>query len=231
MNQRKLDCSILRNPNGGSHQSKQSVRPIENAQHAVNDSLKDICTPAPGSSSHERQNGTQHDATLTACAATQSQPSELQHYIRGTLQFKDCVSVKVTPVFDSLDGKLLSLGGQTRVPSTAIIHDLIFEGCQEVNILTHRDLMPATQTSQPPAKPVQAHAKPRTPNGRQQQDASQNPPQAPPIPQHARQDAAPPTRFYGQSRPPTQMPAQTRSYGPPVPPQAYDRNQPQAYQG
>jgi hypothetical protein len=220
---------VARSPEPRNDQDLQQTRTENQGQVAA---AHEGHTPRPVARTHTPRDRAQRNATLPSSGATQGQPSQQQAYIQGYMRFTNCGEVNIgSNVAQS--GGVLPSGG-----TPLIAGDLVFEGCQVVNILTHTGPMPSTQRRQRPShKPTRRperltrrrpQTQPQSPRTHQYQAPSQHLPPVPNFGQPTQPNA--PLRTFAQPYPPPQPPTQPQSYGSTLQFHTHDPHHSQAYQ-
>jgi hypothetical protein len=224
MKKRKLDRLMPGTAKRATASSKELDQPTGTAvSTVVRQDTRDRCVPSQVAHVTQGQIGTQINAT------PKTDDNGHQSCINGILRFKDCKTVNIACNEPESNGTL--------VLRKVITGEMIFEGCEDVNILRSQDLVPSSakvqhrsrKDTQHPAQPACVNAQPQVPQEQPGQDPPQVAHQAPPVMQHVGAEAHPAAQPYGQSRPP-QPPTQAQSYGPPPPPpQTCGQDRPQPY--
>jgi hypothetical protein len=224
MKKRKLNGLMPGTAKRATASSKELDQPTGTAvSMVVRQNTKDIRVPSQVAHVTQGQIGTQINAI------PKTDDNGHQSCINGILRFKDCKTVNIACNEPESNGTL--------VPRKLITGEMIFEGCEDVNILVSQDLVPSSakvqhrsrKNTQHPAQPACVNARPQVPQEQPVQDPPQVAHQAPPVMQHVGAEAHPAAQPYGQSRPP-QLLAQAQSYGPPPPPpQTCGQDRPQPY--
>jgi hypothetical protein len=141
--------------------------------------------------------------------ATQTQRLPSQACIQGNMKFTNCGQVNIASNASHLVGRQHTDGGPLLAAG-----ELVFENCNEVNILAPQHATPSIlrrpspshRTMRRPVQSTREHRRQRSerPEGMQSQVRSQGRPPAPPTPQLAQPNALP--QAFGQSHLPTGIP-------------------------
>lgn len=210
-------------PSGECSQSNHNVQSPQGENHAVINVADRRPETCPIVCTSETQNVALPNATLPPSGAIQGQPSHPRAYIQGSMRFTNCGQVNIASDLSQSEGTSTPENGLLFAP-TLIVGDLVFEGCESVNILTLPDPVISVQKRQRrshrptrrPEKPTRSRPQPQqqsqSPRVHQYQAPSQHPPPAPPMVQPSQPEA--PLRTFAQPYPPTQLPPQPQSYGP-----------------
>jgi hypothetical protein len=231
MNKRKLDRLMPRAAERITASSIQLHQPTNTALHKSRENVKDIHVPSQVAYVTQGQIGTQVNPTPRTDGDAQ------QSCINGILRLKDCKRVNIASNESGSGGKSMPADGQTHRAPKIITGEMVFEGCEDVNILVSQNLVQSLHKRQNrshkntriSAQPAHIDVQPRAPKEQQGQKPQQIAPQAPPVVQPLRPEAPLSAQSHAQSRPPTQFPVQTQSYGPPPPPQTFGQHLTQLY--